>query len=95
MAIESKKVAFSMEAGFAQLLAYRLANPQRKTPLFGMIATGSPFAFVKLVQEECLKYAIADQFGISNRVKGLYDVFRIMKRIGNLLAHTGTSLIGT
>jgi hypothetical protein len=51
VAIESKKVAFLMEAGFAQLLAYRLANPQQKTSLFGMIATGSPFLLSSLCRK--------------------------------------------
>ncbi len=45
VAIESKKVAFLMEAGFAQLLAYRLANPQQKTLLFGMIGHWQPLCF--------------------------------------------------
>jgi hypothetical protein len=84
MAIESKEFSFSTDAGLAQLLAYMLANPTPEKPDFGLIATGSTFTFVKLVQGETPQYATSDQFGILNRTNGLYDVFRILKRISQL-----------
>ncbi|MBD1868761.1 restriction endonuclease subunit R [Oculatella sp. FACHB-28] len=84
MAIESKEFSFSTDAGLAQLLAYMLANPNPDKPGFGLIATGSTFTFVKLVQGEVPQYATSDQFGILNRTNGLYDVFRILKRISQL-----------
>lgn len=84
MVVESKGFTFSPEAGTAQLLAYMLANPDRDKPVFGLIASGSEFQFFKLVQGDTPQYAMSDYFGILNRVNGLYDVFRIMKRIGQL-----------
>ncbi len=88
MAIESEEFSFSPEVGIGQLLAYMLANmlanPSRDRPMFGLIATGRIFQFVKLVMGDTPQYALSDDFGILNRVNGLYDVFRIMKRIGQL-----------
>jgi hypothetical protein len=84
MAIESKEFALSPEAGIAQLLAYMLATPNHERSLFGLIASGRTFQFIKLVSGDKPQYAMSDDFGILNRVNGLYDVFRIMKRIGQL-----------
>jgi hypothetical protein len=84
MAIESKRFSFSMEAGLAQLLAYMLANPHPTKPSFGLIATGGTFVFVKLVKDVVARYAISNEFAIRNRGNELYDVFSILKRIGNL-----------
>jgi hypothetical protein len=84
MVIESKEFSFSTDAGLAQLLAYMLANPNSDKPGFGLIATGSTFTFVKLVQGEVPQYATSDQFGILNRTNGVYDVFRILKQISQL-----------
>ncbi len=84
MAIESKEFSFSPEVGIRQLLAYMLANLSRDRLMFGLMATGRIFQFVKLVMGDTPQYAMSDDFGILNRVNGLYDVFRIMKRIGQL-----------
>ncbi|MEG4406972.1 hypothetical protein [Microcoleus sp. MON2_D5] len=70
MVIESKRVSFSIEAGLAQILAYRLANPSPEKPNYGMIATGCSFIFVKLVKGELPRYSTSDLFGISNRTTG-------------------------
>ncbi|MBW4690519.1 MAG: restriction endonuclease subunit R [Lyngbya sp. HA4199-MV5] len=84
MAIESKRFSFSMEAGLAQLLAYMLANPHPTKPGFGLIVTGGTFVFVKLVKDAVAQYAISNEFAIRNQGNELYDVFSILKRIGNL-----------
>ncbi|MFM7423612.1 MAG: restriction endonuclease subunit R [Elainella sp.] len=84
MAIESKEFALSPEAGIAQLLAYMLAAPIRERPLFGLITSGRTFQFIKLIAGDRPQYAMSDDFGILNRVNGLYHAFRIMKRIGQL-----------
>jgi hypothetical protein len=81
MVIESKRASFSIEAGFAQLLAYMLANPDVDRPCYGLIASGSDFIFIKMVQHETgPQYATSDQFGM-RRSGDLYEVFRILKRL--------------
>jgi len=92
LVIESKEFSFSPEAGLVQLLVYMLENPNPERPCFGLIATGGAFLFVKLVQGDGAstkegkppQYALSDQFATRNRVNGIYDAYRVLKRIGQL-----------
>ena len=84
MAIESKRFSFSIEAGLAQLLSCMLANPHPTKPGFGMTVTGGTFVFVKLVKDTVSQYAVSDEFATRNRGNDLYEVFRILKRFGQL-----------
>jgi hypothetical protein len=84
MIIESKKASFSVEQGLAQILAYMLGNPYLDQPSFGMIATGSEFIFVKLVQGNSPRYALSKGFLMRNPGNELYDVLRILKRLTQL-----------
>ena len=84
MVIESKKAAFSIEEGLAQLIAYMLADPHPETPSFGMITTGGNFIFVKLVRGEKPQYALSDQFALRKRENELYSVLQVFKRLSQL-----------
>src|ERR671933_1907350 len=50
MVVESKKAAFSIEEGLAQILAYMLGKPHPEKPSFGMITTGGSFVFFKIIK---------------------------------------------
>ncbi len=78
--IESKQVAYSVEAGLDQILAYMLAAPTTQNPVFGMITSGGSFMFIKVTKENPPKYATSDIFDIRNQGNELYDVLRILKR---------------
>ncbi|MGL5063367.1 MAG: restriction endonuclease subunit R [Microcoleus sp.] len=82
--IESKQLSFSTDAGLAKLLKDMLADPNPETPIFGTIATGGNFSFVKLVREETPKYALSPEFVISNPGNDLYRVLQILKRLSQL-----------
>ncbi len=82
--IESKQVAYSVEAGLDQILAYMLAAPQSQDEVFGMITSGGSFMFVKLLKGQSPRYATSDIFDVRNRGNELYDVLRILKRISQL-----------
>lgn len=84
LVIESKRAAFSIEAGLAQLLAYMLANPDSTGPSYGLITSGGSFIFVKLVQAKPPQYATSNEFNIRNRGNQLYEVFKILKHISQL-----------
>jgi hypothetical protein len=84
MVIESKKAAFSIEEGLAQILAYMLASPHPQKPCFGMITTGGSFIFVKLVQGETPQYATSGVFELRNPGNDLYKVLSILKQLGQL-----------
>ncbi len=81
-AIESKKAAFSIEEGLAQILAYMLGNPHPEQPSYGVITTGGSFVFLKLVKGEVPQYGISKVFTTRNPGNELYDVLRIFKRLG-------------
>ncbi|MDV2994017.1 MAG: hypothetical protein N4J56_003671 [Chroococcidiopsis sp. SAG 2025] len=90
--IESKQVAYSVEAGLDQILAYMLAYPQSQQQVFGMITSGGSFMFIKLVKGNTPQYATSDIFDIRNRENELYSVLSILKRISQLTGN-GENLI--
>ncbi|NET34267.1 MAG: restriction endonuclease subunit R [Cyanothece sp. SIO1E1] len=87
MVIESKRVAYSTEAGLPQLLAYMLGNPHTAEARYGLIATGGSFVFVKLVPGEQPRYALSKGFRTRDPGENqLYQVLRILKRLSQLVA---------
>lgn len=84
MVIESKRAAFSIEAGLGQLLAYMLASPQQEFPTFGMIATGGSFIFVKLLKNKPPQYSSSRIFELRNPGNDLYAVLAILKKLAQL-----------
>lgn len=82
--IESKQIAYSVEAGLDQILAYMLAHPQTQQQVFGMITSGGSFMFIKLVKGNPPRYATSDIFDIRNRGNELYNVLSILKHISQL-----------
>ncbi|NEQ65586.1 MAG: restriction endonuclease subunit R [Symploca sp. SIO2D2] len=85
MTIESKKAAFSIEEGLAQILVYMLANPNTKQPSYGLITTGGSFMFLKLVKGERPQYATSKVFITRNPGENeLYPVLRIFKRLSQI-----------
>lgn len=84
LVVESKQVAYSVEAGLAQLLAYMLASPNPELPCFGLITSGGSFMFVKLVRGERPQYATSKLFGI-READDLYTVFAILKHLGSII----------
>lgn len=84
--IESKQVAYSVEAGLDQILAYMLAAPQSQDTVFGMITSGGSFMFLKLVKGGVPQYGTSNIFDIRNRGNELYDVLKILKRLSQLTA---------
>ena len=86
MVIESKRAAFSIEEGLAQILAYMLGNPHSEKPNFGMIATGSDFVFVKLVKGKTPQYALSKGFITRNPGNELYNVLSILKHLTQLVS---------
>ncbi|MDY6939893.1 MAG: restriction endonuclease subunit R [Cyanobacteriota bacterium] len=87
MVIESKEMSYSLEVGLAQLLSYMLASPNPEQPGYGMLTNGGSFTFVKLVREDVPKYQTSRFFELRNPGNELYDVLRVLKRIGQLEIH--------
>ena len=87
MVIESKKAAYSVEVGLAQILVYMLGNPNQNKPSYGLITTGGEFAFIKLVKEENLMYGISNLFATRNP-GDLYRVLQILKRLSQIVVNS-------
>ncbi len=81
MVIESKKAAFSIEAGLAQILAYMLANENQDKPCFGMVTTGGSFVFIKLLKGKPPQYALSRVFELRNPGNELYTILGVLKRL--------------
>jgi hypothetical protein len=84
MAIEAKRMGFSLFAGLPQLLAYMLANPQPSYPLYGLVTNGSNFLFLKMTQANFPQYAKSREFVLGNP-GDLEIVLQILKQIGNIM----------
>lgn len=91
VAIETKSKQYSLEAGLPQLLFYMLANPGTEVPTFGLLTNGSNFRFVKVLKGETWQYAVSKIFDIRNPGNDLYEIFRILKRLGFLVSNNGAS----
>jgi hypothetical protein len=62
-----------------------LANPNPIKPVFALVMNGSDFIFLKLSQTNQPQYALSDQFTLLKRENELYQVFRILKKLGQIL----------
>ncbi|MDB9522348.1 restriction endonuclease subunit R [Dolichospermum circinale CS-1225] len=85
LVIESKKPTFSLLEAIPQALTYMLANPHPTKALFGLVMNGSDFIFIKFSQINQAQYALSDQFTLLKRENELYQVFRILKKLGQIL----------
>jgi hypothetical protein len=59
-----------------------LGNPHPEQPSYGVITTGGSFVFLKLVKGEVPQYGMSKVFVTRNPGNELYDVLRILKRLG-------------
>ncbi|WP_339366784.1 restriction endonuclease subunit R [Gloeocapsa sp. PCC 7428] len=85
--IEAKNSEFSLTKAIPQTLAYMLARPNQEKPAFGVVLNGSEFLFIKLVQANVPQYALSDVFSLLNRGNDLYEVLRVLKRWGRIVAN--------
>lgn len=89
MLVESKQTKFSFSVAIPQALAYMMANPDPERPTFGLVTNGDNFIFLKLVKEPFPQYDLSTDFSIFARPQNeLYEVLRVMKGIGTLIAPT-------
>ena len=82
LVIESKRSAFSLSEAIPQALTY---IPHPPKPVFGLVMNGSDFIFLKLSQINQPQYSLSDQFTLLKRENELYQVFRILKKLGQIL----------
>ncbi|MHC0068611.1 type I restriction endonuclease [Nostoc sp. UIC 10890] len=84
--IESKKTTFDLELAIPQTLAYMAIHPNPEQPLYGMIANGSSYLFVKTLGQQ---YGISDLFATrSQYLNNLSGVLRILKHLGRIITES-------
>jgi len=87
LTIESKNAGLSLLNGIPQALFYMMANTNPSPTVFGMVTNGNNFLFIKLSKQENPRYALSDEFILSNRRENeLYTVMKILKKIGQLVS---------
>ncbi|MGK7873003.1 MAG: type I restriction endonuclease subunit R [Xenococcaceae cyanobacterium] len=82
--LESKRTTISVTAALPQTLAYMMANPHPE-PIFGMVTNGNEIIFVKASRQDTPQYDVSDVFSPAPLRNRLYDVLRILKRIGQII----------
>ena len=85
LVIESKKPTFSLLEAIPQALTYMLANPDPDYPVYSLVINGEDFQFIKLMQKDQARYALSDKFTLYRRENELYQVFQILKKLGQIL----------
>jgi hypothetical protein len=85
LVIESKKTAFSLAQAIPQALTYMLANPHPDYPVYSLVINGEDFQFIKLLQQDPPRYALSDRFTLYRRENELYQVFRVLKKLSQIL----------
>ena len=83
--LESKRTTIWVMSAVPQTLAHMMANPRRDNPGFGMVTNGNEIIFVKLSQSGRIEYDVSDIFSPVPLRNRLYDVLRILKRIGQVV----------
>jgi hypothetical protein len=86
LVVEAKR-SISFEAGIPQALTYMMGNPNPEKPVYGMVTDGGLFMFTKLLKQDQPQYDFSDIFSLLLlRQNKLYDILRVLKRIGGLIA---------
>lgn len=86
LVIEAKRANFSLAKAIPQALTYMLANPHPNYPLYSLVINGEDFQFIKLTQKDKPRYALSDRFTLYRRENELYQVLKILKKIGQILS---------
>jgi hypothetical protein len=85
LVIEAKRANFSLAKAIPQALTYMLANPHPNYPLYSLVINGEDFQFIKLIQSDKPCYALSDRFTLYRRENELYQILKILKKIGKIL----------
>lgn len=81
--LESKGTEINLDMAIPQTLAYMMANSNVEKPVFGMVTNGGEFFFIKLNFQGTPQYDISRIFSHLPLQNELYDVLKILKRLGN------------
>lgn len=84
LVIESKSTKFDVMIALPQALAYMLNSPNREKPTYGLLVNGREFVFVKLVEQQEIKYARSYALSIEKDDE-FQQVLSVLKLVGELV----------
>jgi hypothetical protein len=84
LVVESKRTGIPVPSALPQILAYMMANARKDRPTFGMATNGDGFVFIKLDHKTTAQYDVSREFSLFPRRHELYEVLRILKRLGEI-----------
>jgi hypothetical protein len=85
--LESKGTDINLDMAIPQTLAYMMANPHSENSVFGMATNGGNFFFLKLNRQGTPQYDISRIFSLFPSQNELYEVLRILKRLGTSMGN--------
>lgn len=80
LVIEAKHAQFSLINAIPQCLAYMLASPNGKAPVYGLVTNGSNFRFIRLNHSHPPAYALSDEL-LFDRGDDLERVLQVLKQL--------------
>ena len=80
LAIETKSTQYDVLIGLPQALTYMMSAPNSDRPVYGLLANGREFVFIKLVQAEKPVYARSPALSVEEHDE-LGDVLQALKRV--------------
>jgi hypothetical protein len=80
--LESKRATFNFDMAIPQALSYMVSHVRDDRPVFGLVSNGGQFMFIKLVQHMGLQYGLSDEFSLYRQRNELWDVLKVLKRLG-------------
>ena len=85
--VESKQTKLSFSVAIPQALTYMMGNPEPIRPMFGLVTNGDTFLFLKVVKSPLAEYGFSTDYSVYGLPDNeLYEVLRVMKRIGQTIA---------
>ncbi len=80
--VEGKRGGFNVIQAIPQALAYMMARPDKARSLYGLVANGYDYLFIKLTQGMPSHYALSHNFTLlSDEQNNLLRVARVIKRL--------------
>jgi hypothetical protein len=83
--IEAKSIQYDVMVALPKALTYMMASSKQldnSDALYGLIANGREFRFIKLNQKPESTYTLSKVFSLSESGNQLYDVLQILKSLG-------------
>ena len=83
--IETKPQQADVLEALPQALTYMMASPEQQFPLFGLLANGRHFMFVKLLKQKQPVYGLSELFTLFRQENEMYKVAAILQQFGALV----------